>query len=586
MSPQSGVSTSGVDQSSVHPWPRVTTITLATFVSGTVAFASLAPRLASDPAFVIFEALAIAALMAAGLLFVADPQQQANGYALIGAALLEEVKQLGIYAYGPLPIAAWVIGPLSVIPIALVLLRYPQTTLRGHRAERIWLVVATGWLVATRVTVAVPLPEARKGWWPVLPESPNLRIDGNVIANVGLAVLAALFVVLLIRRLTRLRGNARREAAPVVLTALAATAAAATHALIVRAARVDAPGWIVAAESALLLAIPVSFLLAAVLHHIARSAVSELLQRLDRPIGALELESSLARTLSDPSLKLALWLPEVGQWGDAVGQRISIPTNGRGSFVPIDRVDGSPLAAVIVDSSTHNDSWLLTAAVNASRLALENVQLQESLRAQLSEVRESRTRIAQAAFDERRRVERDLHDGVQQRMLALAATLGQVRQSAVEAQTKDLATQASRELSEALRELRDLARGIHPALLSAGGLRPAVNSLAERLPVPVINRIPDGRLPTHVESTAYFVICEAVTNAIRHAESTRIEVTALRSGTAILVDIRDDGHGGARLAGGTGLRGLADRVAAMGGDLSVNSPSGSGTCVSARIPCE
>ena len=222
-------------------------------------------------------------------------------------------------------------------------------------------------------------------------------------------------------------------------------------------------------------------------------------------------------------------------------------------------------------------------------LSAENAQLTAELEAKVDELRASRTRIVEAGYEERRRVERDLHDGAQQRLVALAMSLRLVR-AQIESDppaASGLLDEAMEELNEATRELRELARGIHPAVLSDRGLEAALCGLADRSPVPVeIVETPPERLPTAVESATYFVIAEALTNVVRYAEADRASVRVCRDDGAVEVEIRDDGVGGADPAAGTGLRGLEDRVAALEGRLSVQSPSGEGTTVRARIPCE
>jgi signal transduction histidine kinase len=206
-----------------------------------------------------------------------------------------------------------------------------------------------------------------------------------------------------------------------------------------------------------------------------------------------------------------------------------------------------------------------------------------------SELRASRARIVAAADSERRRLERDLHDGAQQRLVNLGLTL-QIARSRLVNGTPDTALEvlddALVELTGATAELRELARGIHPAVLSDGGLSPALTALVERSqPRAKLLAAPSKRLPAAVEAAAYFLVAEALTNATRHASSSRVEVSAEVQDGRLQVEVRDDGVGGANANGGSGLRGLVDRVAAIGGELEIVSPRGDGTIVRARIPC-
>jgi signal transduction histidine kinase len=229
---------------------------------------------------------------------------------------------------------------------------------------------------------------------------------------------------------------------------------------------------------------------------------------------------------------------------------------------------------------------LRTRLSEADFVAEENVRLDAELQARLEELRESRARIVEAGYSARRKLERDLHDGAQQRLVGLALDLRLAREkldddpSAAGAMLDD----ASAELARATEELRELARGIHPAILSDRGLEAAVESLAKRAPLPVeLDTSIEGRLPEPVEAAAYFVVSEALTNVVRHSDAERAEVGITRDNGRLVVEVRDDGSGGADPTG-SGLRGLADRVAALDGRLRVDDPASGGTVVRADIP--
>jgi PAS domain S-box-containing protein len=205
------------------------------------------------------------------------------------------------------------------------------------------------------------------------------------------------------------------------------------------------------------------------------------------------------------------------------------------------------------------------------------------------ELRESRARLVEAADEARRRIERDLHDGAQQQLISVAMTLETAARQIKEdpADARGLLEEASAELRQATVELRELARGIHPAVLSEGGLDPALRGLASRSGVAAaITAVPKGRYPMPVEAAAYFVVAEGLTNVARHAKgASRVEISVSEAESALVVEVGDDGAGGATLDG-SGLRGLSDRVAALGGELEVTSPPGGGTRLKAVIPCE
>jgi PAS domain S-box-containing protein len=213
-------------------------------------------------------------------------------------------------------------------------------------------------------------------------------------------------------------------------------------------------------------------------------------------------------------------------------------------------------------------------------MALANAEAREELAA-------SRARIVEAGDAERRRIERNLHDGAQQRLVALSLVLRLAgKKLAAGGAADELLEQASAELGDALTELRELARGIHPAILTDRGLRPALEMLAGRASIPVELSIElDGRLPRAVEAAAYYITAEAVTNASKYARAARVRVRVDFTDGAVTVDVADDGVGGADPVNGSGLRGLADRVEALGGTLEVRSPPGAGTALTARMPC-
>jgi signal transduction histidine kinase len=225
---------------------------------------------------------------------------------------------------------------------------------------------------------------------------------------------------------------------------------------------------------------------------------------------------------------------------------------------------------------------LVEAVGSAAGLALENARLAAEVRAQLEEVRASRARLAQAADDERRRVERDLHDGAQQRLVALTMRLEQARRTAPGSAALIDDTQA--ELREAISEVRRLARGVMPPILTEAGLAAAVESLAERAPIPVVVAVPDRRFPQSIETAAFYVVTEALTNAVRYAAASEVRIDGRVVDGRLIVSVSDDGRGGADPERGTGLRGLADRVEAAGGSLEVESRLGEGTRVRAIFP--
>ena len=253
---------------------------------------------------------------------------------------------------------------------------------------------------------------------------------------------------------------------------------------------------------------------------------------------------------------------------------------------PIER-DGREVAAIVYDASLDDDPEMVEAVRAAATMALENERLLAESEARLAEVQASRQRIVAAGDAERRRLERDLHDGAQQRLVALSLQLRMIRSDIRRDpdQAEQLAAAASDELAHSLQELRELARGIHPAALDHG-LASALESLATRSTVAtaVTCDAPD-HVPQAVELAVYFVACEALANVGKYAEATAASLRLSRTAAGVAIEIADDGVGGADAANGSGLHGLADRVEALDGHLLVTSPPGAGTVITAELPC-
>lgn len=329
--------------------------------------------------------------------------------------------------------------------------------------------------------------------------------------------------------------------------------------------------------------IPLGLLLGVLRFRLGRGRVAGLVVELGRGVPAGGLRDTLARALGDPTLQLAFATPNASGYIDGAGHPVELDTEDRDRAVARIERDGEPLAVLVHDRTIDDeDPGLVEAVSSAARLAIENERLTAQVRAQLEEVRASRARIVEAGDEERRRVERDLHDGAQQRLVALAMRLEQARATATG--SGRLIDEATAELREAIAEVRGLARGLYPPILTEAGLAAAVESLAERAPVPVEVRIPDARFPTAIEVTAYFVVAEALTNVTRYAGATTARVDAMVADEVLTVTIADDGQGGADPDRGTGLRGLQDRVAAIGGRLEIDSSPGEGTTVRAVLP--
>jgi signal transduction histidine kinase len=335
------------------------------------------------------------------------------------------------------------------------------------------------------------------------------------------------------------------------------------------------------------LAVPLAFLLGLLRSQLAWGAVGSLVIEVGEAPPAARLRDAMGRTLGDPSLELAFWAADARGYITPEGQQVQLPPAQSGRVVALVEQGGRPHAVIIHDPAVGDEHGLLEVVGAVARLGLENERLQAELLARLEEVRASRVRIVEAADAERRRIERNLHDGAQQRLISVAITLGQA-QAQLERYRAQVPQQTVRravvELRAALADIRELAHGIQPAVLDLG-LRAAVTSLAERAPLPVVVDVPACRYSQLIESTAYYIISEGIANAIKHAAASGVEVTVLECGERLIVRVDDDGIGGADPSAGTGLQGLADRAAALGGRMEMTSASGAGTHLEATLPC-
>jgi signal transduction histidine kinase len=331
---------------------------------------------------------------------------------------------------------------------------------------------------------------------------------------------------------------------------------------------------------------PIVFLIGLLDVRLARSAVGDLVLELQADPAPADLRDALARALRDPSLTLAYWLPDFRSYGDLDGRAVEVPDrNGRATTL-IDR-DGAHIAALLHDPALDDERELLDAVTAAAGIALENARLHAELKARLEELRGSRERVIAAGQKERQRLERNLHDGAQQRLIALSLELSLLEQRlSGDPEACARLDQARGEIARSLEELRDVARGIHPAVLSGHGLEVALESMVARAPLPVRLQVDlAGRLRESHEVAAYYVVSESLANIGKHAQASSATVEVAQRHGQVVVEVVDNGIGGADTEGGTGLRGLADRVEALGGRLRVWTPIGGGTRVRAEIPC-
>ena len=465
---------------------------------------------------------------------------------------------LGNFAQVGVAAVAWTAGHMVYLhrgPLVQLVLTYPS----GRPGSRLVRgAVAVGYAVA----VITPI-------W---------RSAGATI------LLAGLLVAVCARDYVRAVGPFRRarlmavQAAAGLSLVLAGTAAAR---LLLPPEEVSGPSLLVYEVALCVLA--VTLLAGLLVAPWQRAVVTDLVVELGEARSGT-LRGELSQALGDPSLKVGYWLPDRAVFVDAEGRVLSLPGPGSGRSVTTVEREGQPVAVLVHDPAVLEDRGLLEAVTSAARLAASNARLQAEVRARVVELAASRRRILAARDEERRRLERRLHDGAEARLEELAATLRRGRRSASGERTRDQLARAEDQLTRTLEELRRLGHGLHPRVLSEHGLADALAALAKDLPLPVDINVASTRLPQRVAVAAYFVSAEALANIAKHAAAAHVAVAVTVGDGRVRVEIADDGVGGADPAHGSGLRGLADRVETLGGTLRVESVPGRGTRLAAEIP--
>jgi signal transduction histidine kinase len=530
--------------------------------------------------------------IATGLLAWTRRPANRTGRVMVAAGLLLLLDPLQDGAIPQLALVGLVATTVSDILLGYLILAFPWGTLRSN-VDRAFLTVSGVAMLSANIAAlsGFDARAAGAGY-----DNPYLLIRDPALADLAMTVSHLTSILVLVGflaifaiRWARASGPARRIYSPVLLPATVLVIAIMV-ATILNA--VDAP------EELLLVAgvtqaltralIPIGFLVGVLRTRMARSAIADLVVELgDTPTPA-RLRDALANALGDPGLTVAYWSPAAGDYLAADGSPAVLPAEDSGRAVTFLERDGQPIAAILHDAVLLDDPGLVASVASAVRLSVENDRLQAEVEAQLGEVRESRARIVAAGDAERKRVERDLHDGAQQRLVSLTLALRLARLKLGDdgdPEVRQSLEQASDEARSALAELRELARGIHPQILTEAGLGSAIESLADRSSVDVaVDLGTDQRFSPAVEAAAYFVVSEALANVAKYSEAKRALVRTEWHDDELTIEIADDGVGGATPGVGGGLRGLADRLSAIDGRLEIFSPTGGGTRLLAHIP--
>ena len=543
---------------------------------GCLATLAELPLWRESPALATVNLIMSLAFILTGLLLRTEPGQCGVAWALILAGVFRSLDFIDAWNTGPWPVYAVVFGGIDRVFGAYAVLRYPRPALG---LQRIYVLILAGWMVVSRSLVVVTTTATATGypassWWPTITVNEPLSDLLKTIEDIGDGVLAVVLVVLLVERLLETRGLDRIVIAPVIAAGLAAVAAASVTSVAQVFANIsEGPTGAFVAESVVDVLLPAAFLVAVIQRGLLARNLAGLSARVAAGADLRGVRHALRETLHDPTLEV---LPGTATPGPRADSRL----------VEVIRTDaGTPIAVVIADAALARYRGLFDAAVRTSGLALRNAQLQaEAARAELDTVRASRARIVAAALAERRRLERDLHDGAQQHLLGLAARLTAAMSRTSDPEATAAFADARAQLGEVLAELRDLAHGIHPATLVQGGLAAALEEVAERLPLAIHLDVAPYRAPATVEAAAYFAACEALTNAVKHAGASQVSVVVRVTATQLEMEIADDGSGGADPAG-NGLANIADRIGAVDGEAVIDSPPDDGTRLLVRIPC-
>jgi signal transduction histidine kinase len=573
----------------------VATTVTAVSVSGAAEWLSWS--FAPGPAAVV--CLGVGAFAVAGLMLWWEGGQRGNAVLIWATGVLFVTDKAFAWPDSPLILAGAWFGWLYLLTLAVVLLRYPTSRLTSGLRIMVWLILV-GLLVprtvvvlgSRRVDLVWPASASDVGervWWPTLFSNEWVTNLAQQAWLVGSVVGSVAVLVAMRRRLRQARPLTRRELT-VLWAALLCLAAMTLARLAVLAWVTPSLGeeeFSAEVQAVTLMVIPLALAAAAARRRGQQVRVAGLVHALEPPVAPSMIQDSLRETLGDPELEIYyqadVGLPpgvqgrpggEPERGGRFVNERaIPLPGPPRAGRVQLTVTDGGRKPQAIVDLDVgvrDRHPELTSAALAAAALAVANARLQVELRLQLDEVVASRARITQAGLQERRRLERDLHDGVQQRLLAIGAVLGRLSLQPLPQEAEQLIGQARDALREARGELSELARGLHPAVLTQTGLRAAVDSVAERLTITAHVDIPDRRWPPAVEATAYYVICEALTNVVKHAHTDSVEVLVTAQPDHLEVNVTDHGRGGATtLTAGTGLVGIRDRVTALGGHLTI-----------------
>lgn len=480
---------------------------------------------------------------------------------------------------------------LATVPLAVVghlLLAFPSGRLRRGAARRV-IVAAYFAALVLQVPLYLFVSQASPGGMLAVTNSPALASAGSWLQRAVGGALGVAAAVILAARLRRAPPAQRRVLLPLDVYGIAAVLLTPLTLDVIQPAAGMSADAAAAMQVIVLALVPVAFTVGMLRGGFARTGeIQELAAWLGADAASRpSLEAALAKALGDDSVRLAYWVPGQHGYTDAAGRPLAMPGAGSGRSAAEISLDGRRIGAIIYDAELTGDPDLVRAAARVAAIAVDRQRLTAGLLASQQELRESRARLVTAADAERRRIALNLHDGLQTKLVLLALEAQRLAgQPGAGPAAAGAATALRRRIDAAAAELRELVHAVMPAPLIERGLRAAAEDLADRMPVPTRLEVGvDGALPDAVSATAYFVVAEGLANAVKHAKASELGVRIARDQDMLLVEVHDDGVGGAAPGGGLGLRSLADRVDTLGGRLLVASPAGHGTSLRAELPC-
>ncbi|MEU9024681.1 histidine kinase [Actinomadura sp. NPDC048394] len=573
-----------------------------------LAFAAGWPYWRDHAAAAALSLVSTGGIAVVGALLATGARTRRTGLLFLAASLFWAVNWLASWNAGPGPLLSPYAQADFYLTLAVGVLLYPAGRLE-YRADRIWTVFACAvlWGCPTALWVTSrPAWAAFRGrhvWWPApFPDHAAFRAVLEVSAALYV-VLAVSFAIVLLLRLPKMSRMRRVVALPVTLAlAFVGLSAALTQRPIMEESiSLDALLRVYAIQGAVSALIPLALLASGLRVRLAELAVAGRMLRLTAPVSVERIRDALRDVLQDPSLQLWFWAPAEQVYVDISGRPVAMDFDdalpvGQDAGDPaegdagrwrrrVETAAGEPLAIVELGAALRDHGSLVEAALEAGGRALETARLQSNVQAGLEQVRSAYERLVRAETVERERLARDLHDGAQQRLLALGAMLGTLEALAEDPAVKEHARTCRAELMAALAELRALAREVQPALLVQDGLGPALEVVAERLGTRVLLDVTAERYSREIESTLYSVLCEALSYAVERARATRVTVRVRPDGHLLVAEVSDDGE---RPDGEPGAvpGGLAGRIRALRGHVEIDGEPTRGTTVRMVLPCE